>query len=398
MRSKKLKIFEIHNSSTALANGLSQIIYNLSFSPNLEVLDISRTTSNTTETVISLYKLLKISASVEVLLAQNVAGLNPALVKEFWVSLGECKSLRILDLAFSGDLSSKRTELGNAIAFNAKKKGILEYMNLTNCISGSNTLNDVYKGMCISEYDEERIYGDPNKAAKMIASNYIAEYYNNLRALQISRCSSINPSFNLSHFKQLHRKEDPNLVKLIARSQNLTNISVSGNGMSKSFAEILVLALDPSREHFKSKIQVLDLSKNNMGKEGIKALAEVLPRNHILEVLDLSKNQMGVSGANELAQALKGNKSLTMLNLFNNKIGYDGAKALAEKVIISHPRLECLEIGHNRIRDKGIMSITDAIIANKDSQLKILGIRFNFITNNGATYMYNKLTSNKNRI
>ena len=58
-----------------------------------------------------------------------------------------------------------------------------------------------------------------------------------------------------------------------------------------------MLALDPRKANFKSQIKVLNLSKNNLGREGMKALAEVLPHNNILEVLDLSKNRMGVSGA-----------------------------------------------------------------------------------------------------
>lgn len=80
MRTKKLRIFEIHNASN-LNNGLASIIYNLSFNPNLELLDISRTTSNISETVVSLYKLLKISGSVELIYANNIPNLNPALTK-----------------------------------------------------------------------------------------------------------------------------------------------------------------------------------------------------------------------------------------------------------------------------------------------------------------------------
>lgn len=132
------------------------------------------------------------------------------------------------------------------------------------------------------------------------------------------------------------------------------NVCLSSNGLSKSFAEILSLAIDTRRPNFVSKIKVLDLSKNNLGKDGIKALAEVLPHNQIIEVLDLSKNNLGVPGASELAVALKGNKSLKFLNLFNNKVGFDGAKSLAQNVIQNHPTLECLEIGHNRIRDAGL--------------------------------------------
>ena len=139
MRTKKLKIFEIHNSS-GLNNGLAAIIYNLAFSPNLEVLDIGNTASNITETVVSLYKLLKISASIQYIYAKYIANLNPSLSKEFWVALGENQTLRVLDLASSGTLNAKRTEVGNSIAFNAKKKGVLEYFNLTSCISGHQNL------------------------------------------------------------------------------------------------------------------------------------------------------------------------------------------------------------------------------------------------------------------
>lgn len=58
-----------------------------------------------------------------------------------------------------------------------------------------------------------------------------------------------------------------------------------------------------------------------------------------MEVLDLSKNQLGVSGAHELAVSLKNNKSLKYLNLFNNKIGFDGAKSVAENILATHPTL-----------------------------------------------------------
>lgn len=107
---------------------------------------------------------------------------------------------------------------------------------------------------------------------------------------------------------------------------------------------------------------------------------------------------MGVSGAHELAVSLKKNTTLKCLNLFNNRIGYDGAKSLAENVLAVHPTLECLEVGHNRIRNKGLKSITDAIISNKKSALIILGLRFNFINNIGATYLFNKITAAKTKI
>lgn len=117
------------------------------------MLDISRCQSNVVETIVSLYKMLKITTTVEVLLAKNVTNLNPYLIDQFWISLGECRSLRVLDISFSGDISSKVTNLGNAVAFNAKKKGQLEFVDLTGCLNNTNSLTSLYQGMCISEYD-----------------------------------------------------------------------------------------------------------------------------------------------------------------------------------------------------------------------------------------------------
>lgn len=92
--------------------GLSSIIYNLAFSPNLLKLDISRcsivNTNEVLEAVVSLQKLLKINSSIEVIKGRNIINLNPNLNKDFWVALGECRTLRVLDLAFSGDLSNKK--------------------------------------------------------------------------------------------------------------------------------------------------------------------------------------------------------------------------------------------------------------------------------------------------
>ena len=85
-----------------------------------------------------------------------------------------------------------------------------------------------------------------------------------------------------------------------------------------------------------------------------------------------------------MSHALKANKTLKYLNIFNNKISYDGAKAIAENIVANSPSLEFLEIGHNRIRDKGLKAIVDAVISNKNSALKILCFRFNFVTNSSA--------------
>lgn len=88
MRMKKLKIFRM-NIQKGLGLGIASIIYNLSFSPNLILLDLGEITvsagrgnnNEINETVISLYKLLKINSSLEILKLNNVFNLNNALTK-----------------------------------------------------------------------------------------------------------------------------------------------------------------------------------------------------------------------------------------------------------------------------------------------------------------------------
>lgn len=45
--------------------------------------------------------------------------------------------------------------------------------------------------------------------------------------------------------------------------------------------------------------------------------------------------------------------------------------------------LEFVEFGHNRIRNKGLLAIAEGIRANEASVVKILGLRFNFLTEEG---------------
>ncbi len=93
---------------------------------------------------------MKINSSIEVIKAKNIYNLNPNLNKDFWVALGECRTLRVLDLTYSGDLSQKKVEIGQSVAFNAKKKGSLQYLNLTGSFSNNFNLNQLYTAMNVS--------------------------------------------------------------------------------------------------------------------------------------------------------------------------------------------------------------------------------------------------------
>jgi Ran GTPase-activating protein (RanGAP) involved in mRNA processing and transport len=137
----------------------------------------------------------------------------------------------------------------------------------------------------------------------------------------------------------------------------------------------------------KSTVRVLNLSRNKIMKEGAKTLALALEDNKTLEVLDISQCELGVSGTKSIAEALAKNSTLRHLNLYRNKVDVDGARALREMLKVNKT-LEFLDVGHNRLREKGITAITDGIVQNPESNIKQLGIRFNFIKDDGFTYLF----------
>lgn len=83
------------------------------------------------------------------------------------------------------------------------------------------------------------------------------------------------------------------------------------------------------------------------------------------------------------------NSSLKTLNLYRNKVDVDGARALRE-VLKVNTTIEFLDVGHNRLREKGIKALTDGICENPGSKLEHLGIRFNFINDDGFSYLFEK--------
>ena len=138
------------------------------------------------------------------------------------------------------------------------------------------------------------------------------------------------------------------------------------------------------------QLQVLNLSKNLLDKDGCKTLSAALAWNKSLIHIDLSKCKMGVSGAKVLAGALKENNTLQSINLYRNIIDVDGARALGETLKVNKT-LKFIDIGHNRIRITGLKAIVDGIVANPDSKIKKLGIRANFINDDGFSELFEKL-------
>jgi len=107
----------------------------------------------------------------------------------------------------------------------------------------------------------------------------------------------------------------------------------------------------------------LDLSNDNIGYEGGKAIGEALKSNTTLTKVYLSNNRIGDEGDKAIGEALKGNTTLTKVYLSNNNIGYEGGKAIGE-ALKSNTTLTNLYLSNNNIGYEGDKAIGEALKSN----------------------------------
>ena len=70
---------------------------------------------------------------------------------------------------------------------------------------------------------------------------------------------------------------------------------------------------------------------------------------------------------------------MKFLSLFNNNVDVDGARAIRD-ALTKNKTLEHLDIGFNRLRKKGIAAISDGIFNNTSTNIRSLGLKYNFIS------------------
>lgn len=76
---------------------VSTCVYNLAFSPKIRHIDLSDLASADATVAEAIYKLLKISGAIETLNLRNT-GVQSHLAQDFYLALGENKTLKYLNL------------------------------------------------------------------------------------------------------------------------------------------------------------------------------------------------------------------------------------------------------------------------------------------------------------
>lgn len=131
MRAKQLQIIKMGKNAN-IGKGADAILYNLAFSPRITHIDLSDDMLHSSDTAEAIYKLVKISGSLETLILHNTQ-INNMLKEEFFIALGENKTLTHLNLNSTTYTNQAVLQLlGKAAAMNKKKNGNLKYLSLVN--------------------------------------------------------------------------------------------------------------------------------------------------------------------------------------------------------------------------------------------------------------------------
>lgn len=129
MRAKQLQVIKMAKNQS-IGKGADAILYNLAFSPKITYIDLSDDLLNSSDTAEAIYKLVKISGSLETLILHNTQ-INNQLKEEFFIALGENKTLTHLNLNNTTYTSINILQLlAKSCAMNMKKNGNLKYLSL----------------------------------------------------------------------------------------------------------------------------------------------------------------------------------------------------------------------------------------------------------------------------
>ncbi|KAL0241637.1 hypothetical protein GEMRC1_006872 [Eukaryota sp. GEM-RC1] len=110
-------------------------------------------------------------------------------------------------------------------------------------------------------------------------------------------------------------------------------------------------------------LTVLNLMRNFMGDEAVKALAGALKVNSKLTSINLCLNAIGPEGAATLAESLKVNTTVKVLYLCVNSVGDEGAAAFAETLKVN-TTLTTIGLKSNLIGDNGVKALVEALQIN----------------------------------
>ena len=166
--------------------------------------------------------------------------------------------------------------------------------------------------------------------------------------------------FNLSSEDNMN-----SLKKIISKNKNLKNLIINKSSIHNRYFSIDISnAINVKINYCELlnincfPLDILNISNNNISKDGIKKLVELLSDEKCtLTKLNLSNNLIGDEGTTLLAQGISKNNSLIAINLSSNYILNSGVIEIAKslKSEIGNKTIKKINLSKNEIENSGLI-------------------------------------------
>ncbi|XP_052275544.1 leucine-rich repeat-containing protein 74B-like isoform X1 [Dreissena polymorpha] len=176
------------------------------------------------------------------------------------------------------------------------------------------------------------------------------------------------------------------LAYALTTNMCVTSLDLSGNEIGREGMEYLVEMLEENMT-----VTELRLSNARLGLYEVLLLTEMLSENMRITTLQVAGNDLDDECAKCFAEALKYNRKIKKLNLSHNKFNETGGKILA-KSIETNDSIEDLDMSWNSIRMLGAIAWGDTLYNNVD--LKHLNLSWNGFGDEGAASIGEALEEN----
>ncbi|CAD8082483.1 unnamed protein product [Paramecium sonneborni] len=155
------------------------------------------------------------------------------------------------------------------------------------------------------------------------------------------------------------------IAKLFSRHKNLKSLNIASNFLGDQGAITILNAVQEART-----IRKLNLSQNQITDNVTQELQNFLQSNLSIEVLILNWNQLGPQSGIGIAKALNQNKNLKVLDLSYNHLGFNEKSNCIIQwcLLLENPNLALchLDISYNQISEKQMVQLQKALIKNNN--------------------------------